>query len=257
MNQDPTQTPTPTPIQTPYIVVHFTTIPPRFPYLQYTIQSWLNQSIPVDKIVISIRENYKHFGVLQSPERVGINSYKKLSDKISIQILDGKDHGPNDKIIGALTFCKKMKENKNNLYIIICDDDLAYHVDTVKSYFSPTPIQTSTPTIYTHFATTQRLPGIFHLQGADSYMLPSYFFENTTLSEYIDFLDKSMKECPDTFYQDDYMISYYATIIRKMSIECVKQPLMYQHVHSIEELHKHPAVHEREKHTIEYLSKKV
>ena len=72
---------TQTPIQTPYIVVHFTTIPPRFPYLQYTIQSWLNQSIPVDKIVISIRENYKHFGVVQSTERVGINSYKKLSDK--------------------------------------------------------------------------------------------------------------------------------------------------------------------------------
>lgn len=229
------------------IVVHFTTIPPRFPYLQYTIQSWLNQSIPVDKIVISIRQNYKNFGVLQSPELVGINSYKSLSDKIIIQVLDGKDHGPNDKIIGALTFYKK---NKNkNMHIIICDDDLAYHVDTVKSYLS----ENLDKTIYTHFLTTQRLPGIFHLQGADSYMLPPYFFEKTSISDYIKFLDKSMNECPDIFYQDDYMISYYITMICKMSIQSVTHRLMYQHVHFIEELHRHPSVHEREQNTIKYL----
>jgi len=248
-------------MQTPFIVVHFTTIPPRFPYLQYTIQSWLEQSVQPDKIVISIRETYKNFGKLQHIERIGIEMYKKLSDKIVIQFLDGKDHGPNDKIIGALTFYNNLKLHSklspklDSIYTIICDDDLSYHKDTIKSYMSE-PELFSSKIIYTHFMDNkERLPGIRHLQGADTYLLPPLFFKHTTVIDYLEFLDKSMKECPDIFYQDDYMISYYASIICKFLIQGVKKPCMYNNVHYIEELHQNPLVHEREKNTVNYLTK--
>lgn len=248
-------------MQNPFIVVHFTTIPPRFPYLQYTIQSWLNQSVHVDKIVISVRDTYKNFGKLQHIERVGIEMYKKLSDKIVIQFLDGKDHGPNDKIIGALTFYNNLKldsklnQKLDSIYTIICDDDLSYHEDTIKSYMTEPELFISSNIIYTHFSDNkERLPGIRHLQGADTYLLPPLFFKQTTVVDYIEFLDKSMTQCPDIFYQDDYMISYYASIICKFLIQGVKKPYMYTNVHYIEELHQNPLVHEREKNTVNYLT---
>jgi hypothetical protein len=179
-----------------------------------------------------------------------LNVYKKLSDRIIIQVLeDEENYGPNDKIVGALTYANT---HQNPIYMIICDDDLFYHEDTVKSYMDD--IKTSKTIIFTHYAIKgERLPGIQHLQGADTYLLPPYFFEKVTLAEYIDFLDKSSKACPDIFYQDDYMISYYAAMICNMTIKIVSKPLLFRPVHFIEELHQHPLVHQRERNTISYL----
>lgn len=64
---------------------------------------------------------------------------------------------------------------------------------------------------------------------------------------YMSFLDKCLQECPDSFYQDDYVISYYIAKICKIDIKGVNRSLAYQLVHLIDELHKNPLVHEREK----------
>jgi len=229
----------------PFIVVHFKTIPPRIAFLQHTIQSWLMQSVRVDQIVISVRETYRHFGKLDTSM---LTIYKKLSDRISIQVLEGEEkYGPNDKIIGALTYA-----NKRPMYIIICDDDLFYHEDTVKSYMND--IKSLPSTILTHYAVKgERLPRIQHIQGADTYLLPPCFFEKVNVSDYIDFLDKSAKACPEIFYQDDYMISFYAKMVCHIDIKIVSKPLLFRPVHFIEELHQHPLVHQRERNTITYL----
>ena len=241
------------------IDVHFTTIPTRYAYLEYTINSWLSQTVPVRHIIISVSQEYKHY---KENDLSLLNRYKELSDKIIIQVLD-IDHGPHDKVVGALYYRdilenktrekKETKETKEKVYTIICDDDLYYHPETVASYQEMIPGQKS-PTVYTHFSDeTHRLKDIRHIQGADSYILPPFFFKKTTIEIYTAFLDKCFQECPDTFYQDDYVISYYiAKVCGGIDIKGVTRPMAYQLVHLIDELHQNPLVHEREKNTINY-----
>lgn len=236
------------------IDVHFTTIPTRYAYLDYTINSWLSQTVPVRHIIISVRQEYKHY---KENDLSLLNRYKELSDKIIIQVLD-IDHGPHDKVVGALYY-RETSENKTRekVYTIICDDDLYYHPETVASYQDMIPGQKS-PTVYTHFRDeTHRLKDIRHIQGADSYILPPFFFKKTTTEIYTAFLDKCFQECPDAFYQDDYVISYYIAKVCGIDIKGVIRPMSYQLVHLIDELHQNPLVHEREKNTINYFGSKT
>lgn len=239
------------------IDVHFTTIPTRYAYLEYTINSWLSQTVPVRYIIISVSQEYKHY---KENDLSLLDRYKKLSDKIIIQVLD-TDHGPHDKVVGALHYRhileknikkEERKERKEKIYTIICDDDLYYHPETVASYQEMIPRQKS-PTVYTHFRDeTHRLKDIRHIQGADSYILPPFFFKKTTTEIYTAFLDKCFQECPDAFYQDDYVISYYIAKVCGIDIKGVTRYMAYQLVHLIDELHQNPLVHEREKNTINY-----
>jgi hypothetical protein len=235
------------------IDVHFTTIPTRYAYLEYTINSWLSQTVPVRHIIISICQEYKHY---KENDLSLLNQYKELSDKIIIQVLN-IDHGPHDKVVGALHYRDiEKKEKKEKIYTIICDDDLYYHPETVASYQEMILGQKS-PTVYTHFRDeTHRLKNIRHIQGADSYILPPFFFKKTTTEIYTTFLDKCLQECPDAFYQDDYVISYYIAKVCGIDIKGVSRPMSYQLVHLIDELHQNPLVHEREKNTINYFDSK-
>lgn len=232
------------------IDVHFTTIPTRYPYLDYTINSWLNQTVPVRRIIISVCKEYKNY---KENNLVLLDRYKDFSDKIVIQVLD-TDHGPHDKVFGVLCYREKEKEIKQ-VYTIICDDDLYYQPETVASYQEMIFIQAS-PTVYTHFADEKcRLKDIRHIQGADTYLLPPFFFKKTTANMYMSFLDKCLKECPDSFYQDDYVISYYIAKICKIDIKGVNRSLAYQLlIHLNDELHQNPLVYEREKNTLAYFN---
>lgn len=92
-----------------------------------------------------------------------LDRYKDFSDKIVIQVRD-TDHGPHDKVFGALYHREKEIEIKQ-VYAIICDDDLYYHPETVTSYQEMILAQKS-PTVYTHFADEKcRLKDIRHIQG--------------------------------------------------------------------------------------------
>lgn len=224
--------------------IHFTTIPSRYEYLNKVINSWLNQTIKIKKIIISVIDNSKI-----------LDKYK--NSKVEIQYLE-KDYGPSKKVYGALKYYETL-ENKNNVYFIICDDDLEYHEDTIKSYLYS--ISNNKKNIYTHFKAVDRLnilnKKIMHLQGADTYLLNPEFLKNTSSENYLSYLLNIFKECPDAFYQDDYLISVYISIILKLKIEQVKDPKSYNIIHFIDQMHRHPKIHEREFNTIKYLKDKI
>ena len=223
--------------------VHFTTIPTRYAYLEYTINSWLAQTVPIRNIIISYSKKYRNY----KDNDVSLLEPLKKYDKVILQALD-TDYGPHDKVVGAIHY----RNLNERAYTIICDDDLYYHPETVASYQEMIISQTQ-PTVYTHYTDNPyRLKDIRHIQGADTYILPPFFFKKAGM--YTSFLDKCLQECPDSFYQDDYVISYYISKICKIDIKSVKKPMMFQLVHLIDELHKNPLVHEREKNTIQYLS---
>jgi len=215
--------------------VHFKTIPPRFLYLEKTILSWLYQTVPVRNIIITVCKKYKNF---PDSDVSILNRYKVLSPKIIIQVVEN-DYGPSDKVVGSFNIT-------NPTFTIICDDDIYYNKDTVMSYKE---MNGKDKEIYTHFYDSNR---VGHLQGADTYLLTPYFFEKVVVDEYTSFLEKCFTECNDTFFQDDYLISYFLKK-KGFTVTSVKNRLSYVLVHLINELHMHPDVDRREQNTLDYL----
>jgi hypothetical protein len=241
-------------------LVHFTTIPPRFSYLKETIESWLNQSFPIEKIVISFPKEYVRMMKDGFDERFQIEwgrieYWLKIYKNVELQILD-KDYGPNTKVFGALHYFNKLNEkDKEDLNIIICDDDLKYHTDCIQSYVDSLK-ENKEQIVFTHFQGDDRLKikdqNIQHLQGADTYLLSNNFLRSVSLKNYKSFLQKTIYKCPDAWYQDDYVFSYFVVVKAKYKIKTVKSPKMYKIAHLITELHHEKEVHLREQNTINY-----
>ena len=217
-------------------IVHFTTFPPRSQFISKTIESWMNQTYPIEKIVISLTRDCL------------LPDYK--NDKVFYQYVD-KDYGPATKIIGALKYYQDNPEFCNEKYFIIGDDDLYYRKEVCEIYnnkYDKFPDR-----CLTFFKKEERLPNILHIQGADSYVLPPLFFQKVSLDIYKIFLEKCFKECPESYYQDDYLISFFLSKIG-IQVENIVDRVSYNQVLYIDELHLHKDVHSRERKTIEYLS---
>ena len=235
--------------------IHLSTIQPRFPYLNGVINSWLNQTIKPEKIIITTSICDKRYTTHEILEQ-----YK--SDKVLIQILD-VDYGPNNKILGALKFYENL-EDKENIYIIICDDDIIYNEKTVKSYkdYIEKYYTNKDDYIYTYFYTPycrfiNKFYGLEHLQGADTYLLTRKFLTSTTYAIYEEYLKNSVEACPDIFFQDDYVISYFIHFICKLKVKHVPPYSSYKKNDSIPndtQMHIDLKVHERECNVIKYFN---
>lgn len=230
--------------------VHFSTIQPRFDYINDVLTSWNNQSVNIEKVIISCSKLDKR---LTNPNRLSENI--RNHPKAQVQFID-YDYGPHNKILGALQFFESLPD-KDDCYVIICDDDCIYTKNITKSYKES--ITENRNTIYTHFETKERLKNINHIQGADTYLLIPEFFNTTTFDKYKQYLDEVIKECEDCLYQDDYVISYYIYKYCNLSIHKVKNIGAYFQANcsKICQLHLDPKVHEREKNTISYFQKKL
>ena len=164
-------------------------------------------------------------------------------------------YGPHNKLLGALQYYETL-EDKYNSYVIICDDDLVYTEDIVKSYIDS--LSDNKNHIYTHYVTNNRIKNINHMQGADTYLLTPEFFKNTTFEKYKAYLDEILAECEDCLYQYDYVICYYIYKYCNMTIKTVNNNCNYNHGQSanIQQLHLDPKVYEREKNTVTYFNGK-
>lgn len=226
--------------------VHFSTIQPRFENLSFVIQSWLEQTVSITNIIITTSKADNR-----------LNEYKNKYNSVIIQTLNC-DYGPNNKILGALKFYETLSfEDKADSYFIICDDDCKYDSNTAKSYLES--VKYNSNFIYTHFLSVIRVKHIYHLQGADTYLLNKLFFQKTDFSKYEEYLKQTIKECPEALYQDDYVISYFIYIYCGLHIRSVQNRLMYNSTPNsdISQLNRDPRVRERERVTIEYFSKKI
>jgi len=99
------------------IIVSLTTIPPRFKYLDITINSILFQTIVPDKIIIHIPKIYNNY----------LNNYElpKFLDSRIIINNEVKDYGPATKLLGL---------NNHELYNNMSDDDIIIIVDDDRIY---------------------------------------------------------------------------------------------------------------------------
>ena len=199
--------------------IHLSTIQPRFPYLNGVINSWLNQNVKPEKIVITTSTTDSRYTSHEI-----LDQYN--NDNIIIQIID-VDYGPNNKIIGALKFYESL-EDKDNVYIIICDDDILYNEKTIKLYkeYIEKYYSNKDDYIYTYFYSPycrfiNKHYRLEHLQGADTYLLTQKFLSFTTYSIYEEYLKKTITDCSDAFFQDDYVISYFIHFICKLKVNYI------------------------------------
>ena len=235
--------------------VHLTTIPSRFMYLNIVIDSLYKQTVNIEKIIITIQEKYKRFPGSFIKEEDIKKIKDKYDDKLIIQKID-EDYGPNIKILGALKYFETI-ENKNNSYMLICDDDLEYDKNLILSYQKS--LNKDKNIIYTHFNRKRMFnKEIFHeLQGADTFLLIPYFFELTSYCKYKEYLELTISECNESFYVDDLIIQFYIMLYCKLKIFPCSEIKRYKISFSIDSLHENNKVKFRNDQTYRYFIKKL
>jgi hypothetical protein len=230
-------------------IVCLTTIPPRARTIYKSLFSWLIQSTPIEKIIISIPNQYQRFN-----QTINKKEIEGVSDKIKVQELD-VDYGAGSKFYGALKYYHSLPiEERKDLNIIICDDDLIYDKEIVGTYLSNA---TNEKIIYTFFNVRNEIYDLPHLQGADTFCLPNHFLENTSDKDFQTFIEKSHRECFDTFFHDDYIISYFVYKICNYKIKTIRSNkifgMVYREADQILELHRDTLVEHRRKNVINYI----
>lgn len=98
--------------------ISLTSIPPRFEFLQQTLQSLLQQRADVHEIRVNIPKSYRRF-----PE--GSFSMPELPEGVTLVVLD-HDYGPATKILPTLE-----AKRGSNEPLIYCDDDRIAHPNFV------------------------------------------------------------------------------------------------------------------------------
>mmetsp|Transcript_19971 Transcript_19971/g.28693 ORF Transcript_19971/g.28693 Transcript_19971/m.28693 type:complete len:316 (+) Transcript_19971:51-998(+) len=255
--------------------VCLTTIPPRFSTVHHVVSSWLSQEIPPATIAIFVPRKYKNF-ISESPRDKSrniaalTNELKKHfpadidSRRIIVQAMD-QDWGPITKYAGLLQHFQELDPSGDIDYWVIGDDDVRYLDTTLSDYWRR--IQDGAPPVpvLTHFKIESRvnvnITGVFtpvqHIQGVDTVLLPRHLLlqqakSNGVLSHdiFTTGVEEFHKVCPDSFYQDDYIMSFLVAI-SGASVESVwTGGKVAHHVTGVsksnQQMHIHPNVFKRE-----------
>lgn len=201
------------------INVCFSIIPPRFCNLEKVIESFQLQTLPPNKIIVTVPEKYYRFSYEKQEIETICNKYPNL---VHLLYAD-EDYGPATKIYGAL----KSLEFYPNSSVIVCDDDVIYDERLFECYLKA--LQTNNKCVWTtdkgkyvqnkysygvngNYLT---LPhhNIPKLQGVDTYLFTDDILEkfnsNNFRQYYIDFISKNtnLKSLDTVFLHDDYFIS--------------------------------------------------
>ena len=236
--------------------VSFASIEPRFDICISTVSSWIKQIIKPSYIVISVTPHWDPGRVERGPTWVNssISSdaellRKKLFDKFPQEVKQGsivvieipKDHGPATKIVGVLSYFSLFPVD----YWVIGDDDLIYRDDLLKRYdeeYTKNPPKPDTGPVYTHFNSgfllfSLNISGfnlnVPQLQGADTYSIPTSVLVRQSrralplsYAQYLPMLEYMFATCPDSYYNDDFLISYTLAIAR-INMISIADTIMY------------------------------
>ncbi|RYH32747.1 hypothetical protein EON65_00165 [archaeon] len=273
------------------IAIILTTIPPRFPYLHLTLPSWLDQEYPVDRICLYIPQHYKRFHRKASKSSNDesmfnnvlrrLREHKQTSAMLDSQVLKvvstDRDWGPITRFVGyarELTTnsdenCFFAREDKPD-YWLVADDDVGYQPYTLSKYIQHLrihdAIRSRKQLVLTNFSLDYRvffklfgqekahIPQ--HIQGVDTYLLPHLLprtHPSLTLRPTLEILHFLHTTCPETFYQDDYLVSIWLYLYEYDVISIWSNDNLAIHIHGVSthhhQMHMHPQVFEREERT--------
>lgn len=260
-----------------YIAIGLTTIPPRYLTVRHVINSWLKQEIKPSLIVLFIPEFYHNFiGESRHDKtktlQILINS---LNEHFPNEIKNGLikiqkmkyDWGPITKYVGLFEHYESLKQlNDGNQinYWIIGDDDVKYSSNTITEYINYLNNNNNNK-ILTHFKIHSRITTkinnlpipIKHLQGVDTILFPTTILSSTPFLSFpivTTLITFFHKKCPNSFYQDDYIISLILSLSQYDNIESIWSGIkVANHVNGVsrsnQQMHIHPDVFQREEDT--------
>lgn len=227
-------------------IVSLATIKPRFRFCNDTINSWLKQTIKPKHILIFVNSNWDPRRERQMPlpdlregsrgrKFLTLSHTELLRRKIAkyfpqdyasgvISVVEiPKDYGPATKFVGALMSFHLYEAD----YWLISDDDLIYDEKVIERYeaeYEKIPPKATSGPILTFFNSFvfkfdiqlfEKDIGIDHVQGADTYVIPSIVLKHheynalpLSFAKFPMMLDHVFQKCPTSFIQDDYTISF-------------------------------------------------
>lgn len=200
----------------PRIFVSMTTIPARMGKVSGCVQSLLDQTVPPEKIFISIPRNYRRFGV---PDPLP-SELSHLDARVEI-VRPREDFGPGTKLLGALD---RVPSDPNALLVLV-DDDMIYRpymLEAFGAHFAAHP--GSAASFYTY-----RYKGFLLGQGADGFALPANRLAG------VDEFYRAAVKCPEAFFVDDLWLSYFLWLRRIPIVRLAPQPgdqYIFRHIYN-------------------------
>jgi hypothetical protein len=193
-----------------------------------------------------------------------------------IQVIEiEKDYGPATKFVGMLYYQHLIHQNTNGLtilpdYWIVADDDVRYSPITIAKYQFALQMEFGdcVGCGLTHFSEDYRLQyqlsgvdspveRVLHIQGVDTYLIPQSILKSHYTNRmglhfevFIRAVNSFHQICPESFYQDDYIVSYllHRAGIRMYSVW--NNDNMASHVEGVSksnsQMHMNPNVFKRE-----------
>ncbi|WP_440672824.1 hypothetical protein [Candidatus Pelagibacter sp. HIMB1715] len=192
--------------------VSMTSVPPRFPYLNKTLDSLQNQNIEPEKIFLNIPIKFNRFDVKEYNFSYLLKKYKNL------EINRCNDFGPGTKLLGSI------EKIKNYNFVILLDDDHIYRKEMLQIFYNQA-IQ-NIENSYS-FCVNDILDCKVG-QGADGFLINTKY-----LKKIKSFFDRYIKDNNKLLLNDDLWISIFLNKIMRIDIISVfkylKQPLFFKH----------------------------
>ena len=205
----------------PKIYVSMTTIPSRLFGIKYQIDNILKSTLKPYKIILQIAEKY----ILSPDSNDHITKIQEIfTDYIKNNILEinilKKDYGPASKYQGMIEYYEKNNLINENFVTIIFDDDLLYHPFIIEELYNA-HLQNNRSLISGYINKNNLKLKIYDnpvvplIKGADSNLLPKYFFTNNINPSFKQLLDNGINEFKDCIFDDDVLFTafmYYKRI---------------------------------------------
>lgn len=261
--------------------ITMTTIPPRFNSIHHVINSWFNQEISPAVVVVFVPSKYKVFKQYNSEadgfilQNITSTLNLHFSDQLNLKRLLIKsldlDWGPASKYVGVLQYFDN-KIFDEITHWVIGDDDVRYSNNVLTRYdkmiTSKKYNKMLTNSIGTNFKVEGRVQVqinhekhiIPHIQGVDTVLIASNILhqqkvESGSLSfhSFIKGLRHFHDICASSFYQDDYIFSFFV-FLSNLSVKSLwNGQKVAHHINDVstsnQQMHLHPRVNYREEET--------
>ena len=186
------------------LYVGITCIPGREEYLEKTLTSFTQQKVLPQKVFVSYCKNYTRFPEKNFNKSI-IEKFK--NDELFEFIESDIDYGPATKFIIPI---KKLldieKDNLNNTFVIVCDDDRTYY-DYFLQVFNNL-IKNNDKVVYTGYSEILDKNKNFKLAfGADGYNIKGTWFQK--LLNWYDQILSVENFGKEVWFHDDYTTSSF------------------------------------------------
>ena len=205
------------------IFISFTTIPSRINNLKPIVDSLINQTKKVDKILLNIPDYSIRFKQkYEIPEFLKTDKYKK-----HVEVVNCKDYGPGTKLLGCSTYFEKFK-SKDNVYLIIIDDDRIVKNNLVENLYK-NQIKNK-DSVIANKGSNQELP-VKIPWGAGGMCIPLNIFDFKELKNYFKKHEKNCRYVDDVlwykfFTEKNIEIKYFENV--KLTSETNSKNALYK-----------------------------